>query len=133
MTPKHELAVLSKDANIRQSIEKLENYNNYLEIIVIDDQGRFSGILSAKDVLIAFKKEPRLTYENSYQYKIRDYYLEHNVVTVNINTMINVLVDISRNQNIVPVVDCENIFIGIVRRASLLEYYYKEAKTDNNE
>ena len=133
LTPKHELAFLNKDANIRQSIEKLENYNNYLEIIVIDDQGRFNGILSAKDVLMAFKKEPKLTYENSHQYKIRDYYLEHNVVTVNIDTMANVLVDISKSQNIIPVVDGENRFIGIVRRANLLEYYYKEARTDNNE
>ena len=133
LTPKHELAVLNKDANIRQSIEKLENHHNYLEIIVIDDEGRFIGVLSSKDVLMAFKKEPKLTFENSHQYKIKDFYHDHNVLTVNIDTTSDVLVDISKIQNIIPVVDGENRFIGIVRRANLLEYYYKEAGAKENE
>lgn len=133
LQPKHELAVLNKEANIRQSIEKLENHNNYLEIIVIDDEGRFHGLLSASDVLMAFKKDPKLTFETSHQYKIEDYYKEHNILTVNIDTKADILVEISKIQNIIPVVDGENRFIGIVRRATLLEYYYGEVEAKENE
>ena len=133
LTPKHELAVLNKDANIRQSIEKLENHDNFLEIIVIDNEGRFAGVLSAKDVLMAFKKKPDMTFEKSHQFKIKHFYHNENVLTVNIDTTSDILVDISKIQNIIPVVDGENRFIGIVRRAKLLEYYYKKAGINEDE
>lgn len=127
LTPKHELAVLNKDANIRQCIEKIENNSNFLEIIVIDDEGEFQNVLSSKDVLMAFKKDPNLCFENAHQYKIEDYIRINSVVTVLIDTTSDLLVEICKEQNIIPVVDSENKFIGIVRRANLLEYYYKEA------
>lgn len=127
LTPKHELAYLNKDASIRQAIEKFENHGMFLEIIVLDGEGRFVGILSAKDVLLAFKKIPELNFENSHLHKIKDLKYDKNVISVNIDTNSDVLVEISKIQNIIPVVDGENRFIGIVRRANLLFFYYKKA------
>lgn len=133
LTPKHELAYLNKDATIRQAIEKFENHGPFLEIIVLDNEGRFVGILSSKDVLLAFKKIPELNFENSHMYKIKDLDYDKNIIAVNIDTNSDVLVEISKVQNIIPVIDGENRFIGIVRRANLLFYYYKKAGVNEDE
>ncbi len=133
LTPKHELAYLNKDATIRQAIEKFENHGAFLEIIVLDNEGRFVGILSSKDVLLAFKKIPELNFENSHFYKIKDLDYNKNVISVNIDTSSDVLVEICKVQNIIPVIDGENRFIGIVRRPNLLFYYYQKAGVNEDE
>lgn len=133
LTPKHELAFLNKDANLRQAIEKLESYGNFLEIIVLDEEGKFVGVLSAKDILLGFKKHPGLTFEASHTVKIRDLGYNKNILTVNIDTNSDVLVEISKVQNIIPVIDGENRFIGLVRRANLLFYYYQKGGTLDDE
>ncbi len=133
LTPKHELAYLNKDATVRQAIEKFENHGSFLEIIVLDTEGRFVGILSSKDLLLAFKKIPSLNFENSHVHKIKDLHYDKNVITVNIDTSSDVLVEISKVQNIIPVIDGENRFIGIVRRANLLFYYYQKAGINEDE
>lgn len=127
LTPKHELAYIGKDATIRQAIEKFEAHGHYLELIVLDANGSFVGVLSANDILMAFKKNPELNYEHSFHAKIRDTGYNKKVLSVNIDTTSDVLVEISKVQNIIPVIDGENRFIGIVRRANLLYYYYQKA------
>lgn len=133
LTPKHELAHLNKDSTIRQAIEKFENHGTFLEIIVLDNEGRFVGIISSKDILLAFKNIPGLNFENSHSHKIKDLYYDKNVITVNIDTSSDVLVEISKVQNIIPVIDGENRFIGIVRRANLLFYYYQKVGVKDDE
>ena len=133
LTPKYELAHINGEATLRQAIEKFETHGNFLEMIILDGEGAFVGILSPLDILLAFKRHPELTYENSFQIRLKELDFERNIQSVNINTGSDVLVEISRKQNIIPVIDGENRFIGIVRRAKLLEYYYQLALENANE
>lgn len=133
LTPKHELSYIQKDATIRQAMEKFEKHSHYQEIIVLDQDGSFAGVLSAKDVLLAFKTFPDMNFDNAHTHRIKETRYTQNVLSVNIDTNIDVLVEITKVQNIIPVVDGENRFIGIVRRANLLFHYYQKAGALDNE
>ena len=127
LTPKSELVFLKRDATVRQGTEKLENHP-FLEIIVIDDEGKLTGIFSAKDLLMAYRHIEGLSFATAHQFKIRDIFKEGNLRTVYIDTPEDELVAIGAKQNIIPVVDSVNTFIGIVRRADLLQQYYQEMR-----
>ena len=47
---------------------------------------------------------------------------------VNVNCKIEDLIMTSMNQNFVPVIDDNGIFIGIVTRKSIIEFCYKNSK-----
>ena len=130
LTPKSELVFLKRDATVRQGTEKLGNHP-FWEIIVIDDEGKLTGIFSAKDLLIAYRHIEGLSFETAHQFKIKDIFKEgkeSNLRTVYIDTPEDDLVAIGAKQNIIPVVDSVNTFIGIVRRADLLQQYYQEMR-----
>ena len=50
---------------------------------------------------------------------------------MNVNCNIEDLVMTSMNQNFVPVIDDNGIFIGIVTRKSIIEYCYRQYKQDS--
>ena len=50
-----------------------------------------------------------------------------NYESVNINSNIEDLIEMSMRQNFVPVVDDEGIFIGIIRRRDIIQYCYQKS------
>lgn len=125
LTPKQDLNILSKGSTIRQSIERLEKHH-FNEMVVVDQEGKYEGIISAKDLLLSFKMIEGLDLETSSQFKIKQLNFSTKLTAVHIDTKVDELVKLAKTQNVTPVIDANGIFIGIVRRADLLEYYYKE-------
>lgn len=125
LTPKSEVAYEKLTSTMRQVIEKLE-YHGYTAIPVLDDKGRYVGTLTEGDLLRKLKNTPGLDFKNTNKVVLSDVNLRTNNKPVRITCNVEDLVVTSINQNFVPVVDDNNIFIGIIKRSDIITYCYKK-------
>ena len=140
ITPKSETAYLYDDCSLRQAIEKIE-YHKYTAVPVLNKKGCYVGTLTEGDLLRIIKERYLLNYHEaeavSYTHltlptkldssAASDVYKRQNYESVNINSNIEGLIEMSMRQNFVPVVDDEGIFIGIIRRRDIIQYCYQKS------
>ncbi|NLZ38583.1 MAG: CBS domain-containing protein [Firmicutes bacterium] len=130
LLPKNEVIYLPISCTMRQAIEKME-YHRYSAVPLVDEAGRYAGTLTEGDLLWKMKNTPGLTFANTENILIRD--IPRRVVNkpVRIRAKIESLFNLAATQNFVPVVDDNDIFIGIIRRSEILNYFiqrYKHSK-----
>ncbi len=106
---------------MRQALERME-YHRYTAVPIIDDKGKYVGTLTEGDLLWKMKNTPALTFvntENIYLSEIKRHIQNRPVY---INAHMEDLIARATEQNFVPVVDDNGVFIGIVRRRELIRY-----------
>ncbi|MDO3413245.1 CBS domain-containing protein [Saccharibacillus sp. CPCC 101409] len=122
LLPKHEVAFVTLDATLRQVIERMEHHR-YTAIPILDKEGHYAGTVTEGDVLWHMKhSEGRINFENASRFLLKEVPLRMNNRPVSIESDMADLINLSKTQNFVPVVDDRNRFIGIVRRSQIIEY-----------
>ncbi|CAM4200479.1 CBS domain-containing protein [Saccharibacillus endophyticus] len=122
LLPKHEVAFVTLDATLRQVIERMEHHQ-YTAIPIIDKEGQYAGTVTEGDILWHMKRsEGRITFENASRFMLKELPLRMNNKPVSIESDMADLINLSKTQNFVPVVDDRGRFIGIVRRSQIIEY-----------
>jgi CBS domain-containing protein len=124
ITPKKDVIYEKITNTMRQALERME-YHTYTAIPILDDNGRYIGTLTEGDLLWKLKNSCDLDFKDTSRIKISDISLHYNIKPVHINTNIEDLVAAAINQNFVPVVDDNNIFIGIVKRSDIISYCFE--------
>jgi len=127
LTPKNEVICEYLDATMRQVIERMEHHG-YTAIPLIDKVGRYVGTLTEGDLLWKLKSTPDLNFRNTENVKVTDIPRKRKHKSVSINSNVESLISLATNQNFVPVVDDEGIFIGIIKRSDIINYCYGEMK-----
>lgn len=124
LTPKKDVVYETLNSTMRQVIERME-YHRYTAVPIIDDKGKYVGTLTEGDLLWKLKNTPELNIKNTSGIKVSD--IERRVINkpVSINADMESLINLAINQNFVPVIDDEGIFIGIIKRSDIIEYFYK--------
>lgn len=123
LTPKKDVVYEKSTNTMRQAIERME-YHIYTAIPLLDDKGRYVGTLTEGDLLWKLKNTPDLDFKNTSKVKITDIFLHSNTKPVHIDANIEDLVATIITQNFVPVIDDNNIFIGIIKRSDIITYCY---------
>ena len=123
MKPKSDIAFIYEHFTLRQALEKMKHYG-YTAVPVIDGEGQYTGTLSEGDLLWAILEQG--AYENHTRelYCVKDILKGRQNLPVNINAEIEDLLLMAMNQNFIPVTDDRGLFIGIVTRKDILQYYY---------
>ena len=121
LTPKNQVANIYDDANLRQLMEKLD-YHRYTAIPVINHEGQYIGTVAEGDVLRFVKDNHNMNMQTPHNVLVRDIPQRIEVKSVNANASMNDIVEMATVQNFVPVVDDNNVFIGIVTRTSVIKY-----------
>lgn len=131
LTPKNEVVCENQEATMRQVMEKMEHHG-YTAIPLIDREGKYVGTLTEGDLLWKLKNTPDLNFKNTELVKVKE--IPRRIIhkSVKITSDIKSLISLAINQNFVPVVDDEGIFIGIIKRSDIINYCYKELKYDKN-
>ncbi|MEI7884546.1 MAG: CBS domain-containing protein [Clostridia bacterium] len=124
LLPKSEVVYLKPNATIRQALEKMEHHR-YSAIPLIDDEGKYVGILTEGDLLWTIKNTPELDFQNSNKFLIQMIEKRFSYEPVSVNADTKELLTLSVRQNFVPVVDDTGVFIGIVKRQEVINYCYK--------
>lgn len=122
LLPKEQVTYVSSKASMLEALEQLERHP-YSAIPIIDEQGKYVGTLSEGDLLWKLKNAFNLDFEAMRHVPLKDIQRRvHNesvVITANMEDMLNRAAD----QNFVPVTDNEGMFLGIIRRKDIIEYY----------
>lgn len=127
LTPKSEVAYLYEDYTIRQALEKME-YHRYSSIPIIDKDGKYVGTITEGDLLWTLKNDFSLDLKSIEDVSINRISRRKDNRPVSINANIEDLISKSMNQNFVPVIDDQEIFIGIIKRRDIIEYCYNKLR-----
>jgi CBS domain-containing protein len=122
LTPKADVAWVPMTCTVRQAIERMENHS-YTAVPVLSPDHGYESTLTEGDLLWFLKQHPHLRFEDTEQIPLVEVTRRMVLRAVHIDAEIEALVDLAIDQNFVPVVDDRNVFIGIVRRRSVLEYF----------
>ena len=127
LVPKSEVMYLYDDYSLRQAMEKME-YHKYSAVPMINRAGNYVGTLTEGDILWELKDRKLSNLHEAEEIMLRHTNRKRDNEPINVNCNIEDLVMTSMNQNFVPVIDDNGIFIGIVTRKSIIEYCYKQYK-----
>ena len=123
LTPKQDVLFIYEDFTLRQALEKWAN-QRYATIPILRRNGEYVGTISEGDLLWGIKNlaADGGSFEDVPIAKLPR---RRNYKAVPVTTDMTALLRGVLDQNFVPVVDDRNVFIGIVRRTSVLDYVYR--------
>lgn len=131
LIPKEKVAFIDESSTLRQAMEKME-YHRYTAVPIIREDGKYMGVLREGDILWYIKNREKFDMSFAEQVNIKELPRKKDHQAVDINTNISELVDLSINQNFIPVIDDRNTFIGIVTRKSIITYLDNKNDACNN-
>ena len=136
ITPKSEVKYLYDYYTIKEAIDKIEN-NDYTSIPVINEKGQYEFTITEGDLLWKIKSN----YENKKRgdkvevietLTIKDIDKYNDYKTVSANSNMENLITLATNQNFIPVVDDQNIFIGIIKRSDIIAYFNEKLNLEKS-
>jgi len=122
--PKNKVAYVTSTATMQEAMERLEK-TQYTAIPIVDGEGKYVGTLSEGDLLWKMKNTAGLTFQNLDSIKVHEIKRRIHNEFVAVNAFLEDMLELAADQNFVPVVDeyDNQIFIGIIRRKDIIEYY----------
>lgn len=130
LRPKFNVTYIYENDSIRAGLEKMK-YHGYTAIPVINDKNEYVGTVSEGDFLwylVDEQKEnlQKVDLKSVEDKKIKDILKKDRDPSIGITVSVEELLTRAMKQNFVPVVDDSGIFIGIVTRKSIIEYFVKK-------
>ncbi|ANE48769.1 membrane protein [Paenibacillus swuensis] len=126
LLPKKEVACMSMESTLRQTLERME-YHRYTAVPILNENGEYVGTVTEGDLLWFIKNTAELSFHEASRYHLSDVPLRLQNKSVRIDANMVDLINLVKLQNFVPVVDDTNKFIGIVRRSDVIDYCAKFA------
>ncbi|MBN3554737.1 CBS domain-containing protein [Fictibacillus nanhaiensis] len=124
LLPKSEVVCINAASTVRQTLEKMEHHR-YTAVPVIDENGRYIKTITEGDLLWRIKNTEGLTFQTSNHHYIKDMKVNRDYQPVHIDAEMEDLMTLVEVQNFVPVVDDNEVFIGIIRRMDIIQYLRK--------
>lgn len=124
LTPKSEVEFARSDSTIGEVIDILER-STYTAIPMINRKGEYKGTISEGDILWTLKNEADYNAKMLMELKVSKIERRQNHEPVKVNAKVQDMVNRAMNQNFVPVIDDDDVFIGIVKRKDILQYYFE--------
>lgn len=121
LTPKAEVEYLESDFSLRQGLEKMK-YHGYSEIPVIDEKGRYFGSVTLGDFLWALYDDDNPKRAELEKLPLKNIVRADYNPCVTANTSIDAVFNKAITQNFVPVVDDRGVFIGIIKRSTIIRH-----------
>lgn len=124
LKPKNEVAFLYEDYTLRQALEKMEHYK-FTAVPVINRKGNYIGTLNEGDLLWDIKERNLRDLQEAEEISLTAVRRRWHNEPINVNCEIEDLFMTAMNQNFVPVIDDNQIFIGIITRRDIIQYCYQ--------
>ncbi|MCH3966769.1 MAG: CBS domain-containing protein [Bacilli bacterium] len=132
LIPKSKVAFVFTDSSLRQVSEKM-TYHNYTSIPVLDHEGHYVSTVSEGDLFRFIKSKEELNYRKAEETPMSQVGHEREVQAIRYDSDMDSLLDLAVNQNFVPVMDEQGIFMGIITRKAILTYAKGELAKMRNE
>ena len=131
LTPKSSVAYILDDDTLRQGLEKMRA-RKYSDVPVLDKDGKYVGTLSENDVLWTMMKEDKFDLRSLEGIPVRSAMKSEQLPVSNLAPMRELLNRVKEHK-FVPVVDDRDVFIGIVTRKDVINFYIDRYLVDESE
>jgi CBS domain-containing protein len=129
---KSKCCYLYNDFTIDQALEKMEK-SRYQTVPVIErDSGRYLYAISEGDILYRITGSD-LPYDEAANLPISSVEMKRLHIAVRSTAEFDELAELIVNQNFIPIVDDNGIFVGIVTRKAIIYYLLGLYKKENGE
>ena len=125
LTPKLDVEYLYDDFSLRQALEKME-ISHHQAIPIINRQGNYIGTITEGDLLWFIKTQKQFALPQAESIPLRRVPHRKDYKAVSILAPLDDIIRLSISQNFVPVIDDQQIFIGIIRRQTVISYFYDQ-------
>lgn len=130
LRPKFNVTYIYETDSVRAGLEKMR-YHGYTAIPVINDKNEYVGTVSEGDFLWYLVDNQndelqKVDVKSVEDTKIKDIIKKDRDPSIGITVSVEELLTRAMKQNFVPVVDDSGVFIGIVTRKSIIEYFVKK-------
>ena len=129
--PKDKLDFVFEDFTLRQVIEKMDNCG-YTSLPILNNKGEYIATITEGDILRFLKTKTNLSLRGAEKIPLKSIEIKRIVKSIKIYSNIEDLLELSLDQNFVPVVDDMNHFIGIITRKSIINHFYKNNKVGDS-
>ena len=120
LLPKSETVFLTNTGSFHQAYNMFI-ITNYTALPVINKKGQYIGTICEGDLLRSLNLSLTHPDINLDSFEIKDIEFKTKVEVARINESYEHLVELAVNQNFIPLVDDQGIFIGILRRQELIK------------
>jgi CBS domain-containing protein len=122
LLPKSETLHLSAKITLRQAMEKMQ-YHGYGAVPVLNEDGQYIGTITAADILWYLKDDHGINMAVTEKLLVQDVPRRHDNAPVPVSADIRDMFKMAMEENFIPIVDDLGVFIGIVRRREIMEFY----------
>lgn len=123
LTPKTNVSYLYDDYSVAKALKTIWT-SNYTALPMINREGKYIGTVTEGDFLWNLLSPDAITPENLHTLKVGQLPRKVQHKPVSISATMEDLLTTAKDQNFVPVVDDNKVFIGIVTRKDILQYCY---------
>lgn len=125
LTPKNKTFYLNHDATIRQTVETFD-VHKFSVVPLIDEDGKFISTISEGDVLRFIKNHCQFDVYMAEDVRINTIELYRPYNALLISASLDEVIKLTLEQNFIPVVDDRGMYIGIIKRKTIIDYLLKE-------
>ena len=124
LTPKSDVAHIVETESVKQVLEKMEKHG-YTAVPLLSKNGKYIGTVTEGDLLWYLTEHDFPALEELEEVPITIIRRRRDNTAVHVRERMEELFEKVANQNFVPVVDDDRVFIGIVTRKDVLLYMAK--------
>ena len=124
LVPKSDLAWVKASATLGQAIERMDNHG-CTAVPILGADGSYCGSLTEGDILAFWKQHPEMRFEDAERVPIASLPWRSSARAIDIDGAIEDLPPWALDHDFVPVVDSRSVFIGIVLRRSILDFFQR--------
>jgi len=121
LIPKQKVVYVYDDYTLDQAFETMKK-DRFSAIPILNRKDNYIGTLSEGDILWYIKSRG---FDKANQTKVSDIPRLRDNKPVNINANIETLISRASNENFVPVIDDDNLFMGIITRKDIIDYFFE--------
>lgn len=125
LKPKASVVTIDDSSTLRQTLEIMEHYR-YSAIPVLKKTGEYVGTISEGDILWYIKNKGNFNIYDAEKIRISEIKRYRDNLPIRIDEDMANLINISTKENFIPVIDDRNMFIGIITRQDIINYFYKQ-------
>ena len=125
LTPKEDVAYIQETDTLRQAMEKME-HRGYTAIPMLTEGGKYVGTVTEGDILWQLKRQGFPSLDTLEHSSVSEVKRRREVRAVSVSASMESLLERVLEQNYVPVIDDNQIFIGIVTRRDVIRHLQEQ-------
>ena len=127
LTPKNNTYYIVDNISVRQAIEKFDFYK-FSVVPVIDENGKYINSISEGDLLCFIKNNNPISLKDLEKIPLFEVPRYRTYECLSISSTFDEILNLSLNQNFIPIIDDRGMFIGIIIRKDIIKHLLELTK-----